>query len=238
MTSTGWRNACVAFAALSAFLAWRSCTRVPAPPTEAACARAADQRAADGDRDGDGALPSRGHDRAAPRPRATGGPDPADRDDGAGDNAFNVSVPAWALWLAPQPGEDLLHYRDRMLPLAEAAIAPQRARVARGRDAFFAAAGVDDHQRAELDAAVAEAADTIETRVLDGVLGGELMPANFKPMAGVDAARDVLDAVTRANQRFLASLRDDQRALLARSRFDVADYLLFSTRWEDALGGP
>ena len=38
--------------------------------------------------------------------------------------------------LAPRPGETMRDYRDRVLPIAELAIAPQRARVARTRDDF------------------------------------------------------------------------------------------------------
>jgi hypothetical protein len=67
-------------------------------------------------------------------------------------------------------------------------------------------------------------------------MNGDLMPAQFKPMTGVALARDVLDTIDKANQRFLATLREDQKAALARHPFDFADYLLFSARWEDALG--
>lgn len=233
-----WRTACLGFALLSAVLAWRGCTRAPARPPAAACAERdedrADDRAHDADRDDAparrGARPVRPPDSGA---TAGGADDDDPLDDGAGPA---LGVPAWALWLAPQPGEGLLHYRDRIVPVAQAAIAPHRARVARGRDAFAAAAHLDAHQQAELDAAVAEAADAIQTRVLDAVLGGELAPAHLKPTRAVAVARDVLDAVTRADRRFTAALREDQRALYARGAFDLADYLVFSTRWEDALG--
>ncbi|MCA9677980.1 MAG: hypothetical protein KC464_23345, partial [Myxococcales bacterium] len=129
-------------------------------------------------------------------------------------------------------------YRDRMLPVAQAAIAPQRARVQRARDAFVAAAHLDDAQRAELDAAVDDAGAMIQDRVMQGVLSGDLLPGRFKPSTGVALARDVLGTVDDANQRFLATLRDDQRATLAEHPFDVADYLVFSVRWEDMLGVP
>ena len=59
----------------------------------------------------------------------------------------------------------------------------------------------------------------------------------FKPMAGVGVARDVLDLVDRANKRFLGGLSDEQRTVLAGHPFDFGDYLLFSTRWEDAISG-
>ncbi len=71
---------------------------------------------------------------------------------------------------------------------------------------------------------------------MDSLLGGQLTPRTFKPMTGVAIARDVLDSIDRANQRFMASLCEDQKAQLSGHPFDVADYLLFSARWEDALG--
>jgi hypothetical protein len=140
-------------------------------------------------------------------------------------------APAWATQLAPQPGEKLRDYRDRVLPLALVAIAPQRARVARMRDAF----PLDTRQRAELDAAVKDAATAIEQRIATAIADGELRPATFTPMTGVAIARDVLDIVDRGNAQFVTSLGADQRAQLAAHRFDFADYLLFSTHWEDAL---
>ena len=76
----------------------------------------------------------------------------------------------------------------------------------------------------------------IQDRLFNAALSGEFSPTSFKPMTGIGVARDVLDAVDGANKRFLASLREDQRALLAKHPFDVADYLAFSTKWEEALG--
>jgi hypothetical protein len=111
------------------------------------------------------------------------------------------------------------------------AIAPQRARVARMRDAF----PLDTRQRTELDTAVQETATAIEQRIATAIADGELRPATFKPMTGVAIARDVLDIVDRGNARFATSLDAGQRAQLAANHFDFADYLLFSTHWEDAL---
>jgi len=54
-------------------------------------------------------------------------------------------------------------------------------------------------------------------------------------MAGVAVARDLLDIVDRGNRRFVGALRDDQRGELADHSFDFGDYLVFSTRWEDAF---
>jgi hypothetical protein len=54
-------------------------------------------------------------------------------------------------------------------------------------------------------------------------------------MTGVSVARDMLDILVHGNQRFLASLRDDQRTKLAAHPFDFGDYLVFSTPWEDAV---
>ncbi|HMG25020.1 MAG TPA: hypothetical protein VK607_26970, partial [Kofleriaceae bacterium] len=80
-----------------------------------------------------------------------------------------------------------------------------------------------------------DTAAALQDRVMAAVLDGELMPATFKPMLGVGVARELLDIVARGQRRFVDSLRDDQRASLAQHPFDFGDYLVFSTRWEDAL---
>jgi hypothetical protein len=232
-----WRTICLALAAVCIAQLWRDCTRAmvePRPVAECAPPRAMQ-----------GAVPSaasgaagRAGDRAASagdaEPSAAAAADGEPGGDGA--SLYGVQVPGWVAWMAPHPGEDLRAYRDRMLPLAVAAIAPQRARIARSRDSFAALAGLDAGQRAELDAAAQDAAAALQDRVMSAVLGGELAPAVFKPMAGVALARDLLDIVSRGNRRFLEALRGDQRAQLAQHPFDFADYLVFSTRWEDALG--
>lgn len=147
-----------------------------------------------------------------------------------------IRLPRWLAPFGPRPGEDLLSYRDRIVPVAQAAVAPHRARVARNRDDFAAVAGLDPQQLAALDAAVEEAATAIQDQVLEAALGGELSPGTFKPITGVALARRVLEQVERAQRRFTAGLRADQRTALDAHSFDVAEYLLFSTRWEDAVG--
>ncbi|HEX4419092.1 MAG TPA: hypothetical protein VH165_14370 [Kofleriaceae bacterium] len=222
MSSRGWRNLCFVLGAVCIVQLWRDCHRAPEDvvaaecPAPAASARPGHVVAADGT----------GGERA---PAAPAEPAPS------GLSFYGFSVPPWAVWLAPHPGEDLRSYRDRVLPLAQSAIAPQRARVARSRDSFAALANLDDHQRAELDGATQEAASALEERVMGAVMNGELAPSAFKPMAGVGLARDMLDIVGRGNRRFLDSLTDDQRAKLAGSPFDFGDYLVFSTPWENAL---
>ena len=197
-----WRTTALVLALVCAVQRWQSCTRVePTQPAE----RAVELRAP---------VPSVIETAIVPDP-------PAKR------TLFGFRPPTWAQHLLPQPGENLKDYRDRILPLAQAAIAPQRARVARLRDQL------DDHERAELDAATDEAAAAIEARVASALVNGELQTR--KPMTGVTMARELLDIVDRGNAQFVSSLTADQRAKLATSRFDFADYLLFSTRWEDAL---
>jgi hypothetical protein len=232
VSAGGWKRVSAVLGLACAVLLYRDCTR---PPSAAAIARADasddnrdERRSTRGDWSDDGDSTA-----SQPRHRVASADEETPSEDGP---AWGITVPAWVMWLAPQPGEDMLHYRDRIVPLAQAAVAPHRARVARGRDDFAAKAGLNSQQRAELDAAVEEAAGTIQDRVMGAVLGGDLMPSTFKPTTGVALARDVLDAVDKANRRFEASLRDDQRAALAQHPFDVADYLLFSTRWEDMIG--
>ena len=196
MTVVTWRNTALVLAAICAYQRYQGCTH-DAPsgpaPSEARPARAATPTATT-------------TATATPALPAAPALDPPAAASGASFHGFKV--PAWALRLAPQHGETLPAYRDRILPLAQAAIAPQRARVARTRDDF---ARLDPHQRAELDAAVADAAAAIQARILTAVTSGELRPATFKPMTGVAIARDVLDIVDRGNTRFLGSLTADQK---------------------------
>lgn len=223
MTAIGWRRLSILLGAVCVVQCWRSCAHPsePAPPSIASRADCA-------------AAITAG--RAATTPVL---PVPDERSRAAppagGFTAYGFSAPSWVRWFAPQPGEDLRAYRDRMLPLARAAVAPHRARVARSRDGFAQLAQLDTRQRGELDASVADTASALQDRVLTAVLGGELSPATFKPMAGVALARDLVDLVDRGNRRFLDTLRPNQRDQLAHHPFDFGDYLIFSTPWEDAL---
>jgi hypothetical protein len=156
---------------------------------------------------------------------------------GALDPVPPGAQPHWLVsTFAPRPGEDPIAYRDRVVPLVQSVVEPQRRRVVRLRAGLAVEAGLDDDQLAELDAAVAAAVADIERRVMEGLFSGELLPPNVKPSAGVAFARDVLDAVDGANRRFQGALTEAQRETLAASRFDVAEYLFFATRWEDMVG--
>ena len=225
MSSPLWRKLCLVLGVVCCFQTWRLCQRTqPQVARELVeCPRA------------DGVRTSRGvtswgetQPDEAEAPATT-------RSASDGFQVYGFTVPGWAMRLLPQPGENLRTYRDRLLPLAQMAVAPHRARVARGRDDFAERVGLDARQRAELDAAAEETATAIQDRLFNAVLSGELAPSTFKPMAGVAVARDVLDLVDHANRRFLGTLRDDQRDSLALHPFDFADYLVFSTRWEDAI---
>jgi hypothetical protein len=144
-------------------------------------------------------------------------------------------------WLADtfgmQAGEDLLDYRDRVVPIVVELVEPQRQRVRRNLDGFAAEAGIDADQRALLSEAGAETATTLRDRVLGAVMGGEIMPP-FRPERMVHFARDILDIVDDTAQRFRASLSPDQLDALDNGPFDLIDYLVFSTRWEDLLELP
>lgn len=221
-----WRNVALALGALCLYQGWRAC-HAPEPRVEvraAECEQPARITHAS----------SWDDDRASTTTAAKRQGDAIEIPDGPRLGA--LKLPAWSLWLMPQPGESMLAYRDRMVPLAQTALAPQRARVARSRDDFAKVVGLDAQQRAQLDGAVADAAGQIEDKMMNAFMAGELSPSTFKPMTGVSLARDVLDIVDRANGRFVGSLRDDQRAAMAQHPFDFADYLVFSARWEDALG--
>jgi hypothetical protein len=215
VTLVSWRNATLALAVICGYQRWASCTHASGRSP----AIASDDRGASASRD------------APPTWTAPARPPALEAPATPGRTLYGVKLPAVVARLMPQPGETMRDYRDRVLPLAELAIAPQRARVARTRDDF----ALDAHQRAELDGAVQEAATAIQARVMDALASGELRPATFKPMTGVTIARDLLDIVDRGNTRFQRALAPDQRTQLASHRFDFADYLLFTTPWETAL---
>jgi hypothetical protein len=222
MKIAGWRNLALVLAVICCVQLWHSCTRststaMTKPPSDGRTTT----------------VSSIGSPNPVIRPadRASASA-PADDAPARTRSFYGFTIPAWVMHLAPQPGETMRDYRDRILPLARIAIAPQRARVARTRDDF---ATLDPHQRAELDGAVQEAAGAIEDRLMNGLTSGELRPATFKPMTGIAMARDVLDIIDRGNTRFLNTLTPDQRTRLASHRFDFADYLVFSAHWEDAL---
>ena len=224
MSSTRWRNLCFVFAAISLVQLWRDCGRTTAEVTQADCPAAEPTvRRASG-------LAGNEERQDENRDAAANEAAPA-----KGFSFYGFTAPPWAVWLMPHPGESVRDYRDRVLPLAQSAIAPQRARVARSRDEFATIANLDPKQRAALDAATSETASALEERVMDAVMNGEVAPSTFKPMTGVGLAKDLLDIVGRGNQRFVTSLTEDQRAKLAQHPFDFGDYLVFSTPWESAL---
>ncbi|HUS64791.1 MAG TPA: hypothetical protein VMZ28_09635 [Kofleriaceae bacterium] len=142
----------------------------------------------------------------------------------------------WAVeLLRPRPGEDLFAYRDRVLPMAQAVVAPQRTRVANKRREVASAARLDARQEAELDAAVAEASDAVVNRVWQAVGTQEVWP-RLRPAAAAALASDLLAAVVAADRRFRATLTAEQIAVLDERGFDVIDYLAFSVPWEERFG--
>jgi hypothetical protein len=206
-----WRNVAVLLAVVCGVQRWQSCTR--SDTTTTVVERGAETRNTPSLRE---AISNSITGESPAKPTKT---------------FYGFHVPTWAARLMPQPGEKMRDYRDRIVPLAQVVIAPQRARVARMRDNFTS---LDPHQRAELDAAVGDAATAIETRVTSAIVSGELN--TLKPMTGVTMARELLDIVDQGNTRFVSSLTPAQQTELASNHFDFADYLLFSTHWEDALG--
>ena len=146
----------------------------------------------------------------------------------------------WDRWLGdfvrPRPGEGLLEYRDRIVPAAQLAIAPQRQAVARSLERFAADAGLSEDQRAEVDAVIGRAEDALKERVRSAVWGGELFRPGVRPIDGVRFARDLLDRVLVADAELRATLTPGQVEVLDRSGFDVAFYLLVATRWEQLVG--
>jgi len=223
-----WRSTALLAGGLAAVLGWQnSCLRhrlsgaATRAPREGAAAR-------------DEPVAASRATAAAARADTRGDEGAAFEDEDEGEPA--PARPHWALELVrPHPGEDLAAYRDRVLPIAQAVIAPQRTRVAAVRQRVATAAKLDARQLAELDAAVGDAADAIVNRVWDAVGSGEVWP-RLRPAAGVALAADLLTTVVGADRRFRAALSDEQLATVDREGFDIADYLLFSVPWEERFG--
>lgn len=222
-----WRSGALVAGGLAVVLGWQnSCLRGRLRAGRSAAAAHAARSAESGE--ATRAVPVAGQ-RAA---------EAAVEAEAAGDEEIAPPVPGrhWALDLVrPRPGEDLLAYRDRVLPIAQAVIAPQRTRVAARRREVAAEARLDERQLAELDAACGEAADAIVNRVWEAVGSGEVWP-RLRPAAGVALAADLLAAVVAADRRFRSALSAEQLAVVDREGFDVADYLLFSVPWEQRFG--
>jgi hypothetical protein len=226
--SNTWRTAAIVLGLACTWMQWRACNRRAVVVEPVADCKPGSSTKTHTYSSSSLSNDDRSADDTEPPPVAPKAP---------GTSVFGVAIPSWARSLAPQPGEDLRDYRDRMIPLAQMAVAPQRARLVRGREDFAKVAGLDENQKAALDATAKETATAIQDRLFNAVLSGEISPSTFKPMAGVALARDVLDIVDKGNKRFVGSLREDQRGKLASHPFDFGDYLVFSTRWEDAISG-
>jgi hypothetical protein len=146
----------------------------------------------------------------------------------------------WDRWVAdfvkPRPGEGLLEYRDRLVPVAQVAIAPQRAAAERSLAGSITAAGLGDAGRAQVDEILGEAQSLLKQRIQNAVFGGELFGPGVAPIDSVKFARDLLDTVIAADTALRAALTPAQRRAFDDSGFDVAVYLLVATRWEQIIG--
>lgn len=239
MSERAWRYLALALLAAVAVFWWRDCQRP----------RRADRAGVEArDTQGSGAA-RRAAARATGDRRAASELDPAlDRDETWSQDPEDEAPPPlpdwreqaaqhWAVqFLTPHPGESLLEYRDRVVPVAQLAVAPHRARVASQRQRFVTDAALDAAQEQALESAVQQAAYEIQDTVMQAVLSGELDPARIKPATAVAFARDILDLLDRANRELRGALSSEQLEILDASGFDVVDYLMFSTRWEDLLG--
>ncbi|HEY4181124.1 MAG TPA: hypothetical protein VGM90_29975 [Kofleriaceae bacterium] len=223
--SNTWRNISFVLGAACAWQAWRGCHSPTTNVETTACTEEQSRPLAHGSSDD---SPRADKQAATEEPPMT---------DNGGISLMGFKAPPWVRGMMPHPGENLRVYRDRMIPIAQMAIAPQRERLQRSADDFAKTAHLDDTQKAALDTNVDETATAIEDRLFQAALSGDFSPSTFKPMAGVKVARDVLDLVDQGNSKFVSSLHDDQRTALATNPFDFADYLVFHTKWEDAISG-
>lgn len=142
----------------------------------------------------------------------------------------------WAItFLRPKDGENLLDYRDRVLPVAQAAIAPFRAKVRRSYADFKEQAALSSEQERLLEEAREQRSSAIQDRVMEAIFSGEFN-GPIKPSDGLPFARSIFNEVEGMHNDVVGLLSDDQSAILHESRFDAIEYLLFGTRWEEMLG--
>lgn len=240
--SLKWWVAAFAIGAGGAMLWWQSRPEHSAAAGQDVARAGGEARRGDAPRLDRSPLDRDGHHRAEGADQGEG--------EGDGDGASPDTDPRWEpgekamgwdRWLSdfvrPQPGEGLLEYRDRMVPVAQAAIAPQRARVARSYESFADSADLDGRRRARIDALVEGTQDAIKGRMARAVFGGELFrPGGVRPMDGVRLANEILGLVVAADDELRASLTPAQLEALESSHFDLAEYLLISTRWEELVG--
>jgi hypothetical protein len=236
----GWQISAMVLAVACAFLAWQLFFGHHRRPQNARRTTEHEPGERDRARDSDPAPPRTGPEvahaisRLLPpaAPSASSGTSSAPIDDDP-----PPSTTQWMIsFFRPHPGETMLEYRDRLLPVAKAVLQPQRDRVKRLREKFEQTANLDDAQKQALDAAVSAAGEGMKDRIMQGFMSGELDPSRMKPSGAVSFARDMLDLADGANKKFRSTLRPDQATALDADRFDVDEYLLFRTRWEDMLG--
>ena len=141
MSERAWRYLSLLLVVAVAILWWRDCHR-PRGAGNAAHTAETSSRSARATRPG-----SRTHDRlrhAADAPGDDHAGAPSDEDPGEhwdvdepparGPSLTRQLADHWAVrFLTPRPGESVLDYRDRVVPVAQLAVAPHRTRVAEAR---------------------------------------------------------------------------------------------------------
>jgi hypothetical protein len=135
-------------------------------------------------------------------------------------------------------GETDEAYRERVAPLVGTMLMVPRGRMAERRREFEEAAGIDDEQRAKLDALVKDTQTELITVANQAIASGQLTPyrRNTAGLAGfVGGAATIAES---ADQRFRQLLTPDQIAAMEQSGFDVIEYLAFTSPWESVNPPP
>lgn len=232
--TTHWRTLAAVLGLSTVVLGWHNCN-LRGRLARVSSAKHAAQTARD--------RPARDLAPPSDRDRHPGDADGAG--DGDGDGALAPSaarplrlpgdLPALLARFAPEPGEDMLAYRDRVVPEATRFLRPQRQRVDRNLAAFSDEAGLDDEVVAALHEAADRTAERLRDRVIDGVLSGELLPP-YRAATVVTTANAFTAILADYVAEIRGGLSDAQLEVLGASAFDPVDYLLFATRWEEMLG--
>ena len=140
--------------------------------------------------------------------------------------------------LGREPDETAEEYRARVAPMVQTALAMPRTRLEEARKEAERAAGVTDEQRSQIDELFADVSRETLALTNEAISGGDLTPYE-RNYAGVLSWAGGLGAILGSTQsRMNEILSADQRAAMADSGFEWAEYFGVKIPWENLQPPP